>query len=76
MTIVLWSVDTRDWAHTPIEEMCCNIRENVRNGSIILMHDFIGKNSPTPNALRLIIPMLSELGYEMVTVSELLGEAE
>ena len=76
MTIVLWSVDTRDWAHTPIDEICCNIRENVRNGSIILMHDFIGKNSPTPNALRRIIPMLSELGYEFVTISTLLDEAE
>ena len=35
----------------------------------------IGKNSPTPNALRRIIPMLSELGYEFVTISTLLDEA-
>ncbi len=76
MTIVLWSVDTRDWAHTPLEEMLCNVKSNVRNGSIILMHDFIGKNSPTPAALRQIIPMLRELGYEMVTVSQLVGQAE
>lgn len=76
MTIVLWSVDTRDWAHTPPHEICHNIKTNVRNGSIILMHDFIGKNSPTPNALRQVIPMLRELGYEMVTVSQLVGEAE
>ena len=76
LTIVLWSVDTRDWAHTPVEEICKNVRENVRNGSIILMHDFIGKNSPTPVALRRIIPMLGELGYELVTVSQLLEGAE
>ena len=76
MTIVLWSVDTRDWAHTPINEICQNVKSNARNGSIILMHDFIGKNSPTPKALRQIIPMLQELGYEMVTVSQLVGEAE
>ncbi|MBO5355305.1 MAG: polysaccharide deacetylase family protein [Clostridia bacterium] len=71
-TIVMWSVDTRDWAHTPISEIFQNVRRNTKNGSIILMHDFIGKNSPTPQALRQIIPMLLELGYEFVTVSQLL----
>ena len=76
MTIVLWSIDTRDWAHTPVGEICENVRSNAKDGAIILMHDFIGKNSPTPAALRRIIPMLRELGYEFVTVSTLLGEAE
>ena len=74
MTIVMWSVDTRDWAHTPIAEICRNVRENTKNGSIILMHDFIGKKSPTPEALRRIIPMLLELGFEFVTVSQLLEQ--
>ena len=71
-TIVLWSVDTRDWAHPTAAQICRNIRENTKNGSIILMHDFIGKNSPTPAVLRQIIPMLQESGYEFVTVSRLL----
>ena len=74
MTIVLWSIDTRDWAHTPIDEICRNVRSNVKNGSIILMHDFIGANSPTPQALRQIVPMLKELGYEFVTISQLLED--
>ncbi len=76
LTIVLWSVDTRDWAHTPVGEICENVKTNVKDGSIILMHDFIGKNSPTPAALRRIIPMLQELGYELVSISQLMGEAE
>ena len=71
-TIVMWSVDTRDWAHTPIGDICKNVMDNVKDGSIILMHDFIGKNSPTPAVLRRIIPMLQESGYEFVTVSRLL----
>ncbi len=70
--IIMWSVDTRDWAHTPIAEICENVRKNTKDGSIILMHDFIGKNSPTPKALRKIIPMLQESGFEFVTVSQLL----
>ena len=76
LSIVLWSIDTRDWAHTSPGEICQNVKENVRDGSIILMHDFIGKNSPTPEALRQMIPMLLELGYELVTVSQLLEGAE
>ena len=71
-TIVMWSIDTRDWAHTPICEIVKNVREHARDGAIILMHDFIGKKSPTPAALRQIIPMLQELGFEFVTVSRLL----
>ena len=71
-TIVMWSVDTRDWAHTPVCDIVSGVRTNVRDGAIILMHDFIGKNSPTPAALRQIIPMLQESGYEIVTVSRLL----
>ncbi len=76
LSIVLWSIDTRDWAHTEPSAICANVRTNVRDGSIILMHDFIGKNSPTPAALRQMIPMLLELGYELVTVSQLLEGAE
>lgn len=76
MTIVMWSVDTRDWAHTPVVEIYKNVQKNVKNGSIVLMHDFIGQKSPTPAALRRIIPMLRELGYEFVTVSQLLEGGE
>ena len=73
MTIIIWSVDTTDWAHPTQQEMLENVRTNTKNGSIILMHDFIGQKSPTPAALRKIIPMLRGLGYEFVTVSQLLG---
>ncbi len=73
-TIVLWSVDTRDWAHTPSAVIADHVLSEVRGGDIILFHDFIGKDSPTPEALRLVIPQLLSEGYEFVTVSELLSE--
>ncbi len=69
--IVLWDVDTRDWAHTPPETISQHILDTVRPGDIILMHDFIGKDSPTPEALRLVIPALLSRGYHFVTVGEL-----
>ena len=70
--LVLWDVDTRDWAHTPPSVICRKVLDTVQPGDIILMHDFIGRNSPTPEALRLLIPALLERGYEFVTVGELL----
>ena len=70
--IILWDVDTHDWAHTPPTEICKNVLSEIESGDIILMHDFIGHNSPTPEALRMLIPALLERGYKFVTVGELL----
>ena len=69
--IILWDVDTRDWAHTAPAEIARHILDNVQAGDIILMHDFIGHNSPTPEALRLVLPELLSRGYHFVTVGEL-----
>lgn len=71
-TVILWSVDTYDWAHNPINEIMKNIRRNTEPGDIILMHDSV-KDSLTPKALRQIIPYLLEEGYTFATVSELIG---
>ena len=72
--IILWTVDPRDWACPTVSEMTDNILSNVRAGSILLCHDYnSAKRSPTPAALRRIIPELIERGYGFVTVSELLG---
>lgn len=72
-TIVLWSIDTKDWAHNPAKKIAEQILSDVRSGDIILFHDYIARNSPTEEALRLIIPELLERGYKFVTVSELLS---
>ena len=69
--IILWDVDTRDWAHTPPEEISRHILDTVQAGDIILMHDFIGHDSPTPEALRMVLPELLARGYRFVTVGEL-----
>jgi len=72
-TIVLWSIDTKDWAHNPSERIAEQVLSEVKGGDIILFHDFIAKDSPTPDALRKIIPELLAEGYEFVTVSGLLA---
>lgn len=70
--VILWTVDTRDWAHTPTDVIVKTVLQNTTSGSIILCHDFVGGESPTPEALRKFIPELKRNGYEFVTVSELL----
>lgn len=72
--VILWTVDTKDWAHTPTDKIINCVMNNTRPGSIILCHDFIGGDSPTPDALRSFIPKLLAEGYEFVTVSDLLFE--
>ncbi len=70
--VIMWSIDTRDWAHTSPESILNNIRKNIKGGDIILMHDYISGKNTTCDALNLIIPFLLEKGYEFVTVSELI----
>lgn len=73
-TVILWSIDTRDWAHTPRKTIVNTVLERVKSGDIILFHDYIGgRDSPTPDALRQILPELLSRGYRFVTVSELLA---
>jgi peptidoglycan/xylan/chitin deacetylase (PgdA/CDA1 family) len=72
-TVILWNLDTRDWAHNTPWQISSYLMKNVKSGDIILMHDFIGKNSPTPEALRIFIPQMLAAGYNFVTVSELIG---
>lgn len=73
--IVLWNVDPRDWAKTSTEEIVRNVKANVKNGSIVLFHDYTGKGAHTLDALKILLPWLIGEGYEIVTVSELLSES-
>ena len=70
--IILWNVDTRDWAHSSVKNITENVMKNTKSGSIILFHDYISGKTPTPEALKIIIPRLIDKGYEFCTVSELL----
>lgn len=72
-SIILWNVDTRDWAHNSVDAICKNVLSNVKCGDIILFHDHITGGSPTPEALRRIIPELKSRGFTFATVSELIG---
>ena len=71
--LILWSLDTRDWENKSTEEIVERVLSSVTAGDIILMHDYIGRSSKTPEALEILLPRLIERGYEPVSVSRLLG---
>ncbi len=73
-SVILWSVDTRDWAGTSTSVIVKNVMKNVKSGDIILMHDYVTKSCNTVAALKIIIPRLLDEGYTFVTVSRLIEE--
>ncbi|MCI8589767.1 MAG: polysaccharide deacetylase family protein [Clostridiales bacterium] len=70
--IMLWDIDTCDWAHNSVGNIVKTVVGKAKTGDIILCHDFVTKPSPTPEAILQFIPRLKAKGFEFVTVSELL----
>ncbi len=64
-----WSLDTIDWQQPSVEVIISRIETGASNGDIILMH--IGGIN-TAEAVDKVIPILMAMGYELVTVGELL----
>ena len=67
--IIMWSVDTRDWESRNSSKIVSNIKNNVCDGSIVLMHDLYDS---TASATETIVPWLVNNGYQLVTVTELM----
>lgn len=66
---ILWSIDTRDWQRPPAEEIVRRVVDKAHNGAIVLMHP----TKPTIEALPTIIENLKKKGYQLTTVSEVIG---
>ena len=68
MIPVLWTVDTKDWLYQSPSYSMKQVREHVKDGSIILMHDYY---KTSVEAAMEIVDYLLEEGYEFVTVDEI-----
>lgn len=69
-SFILWDVDTLDWKNRNTASIMKEVRK-AQPGSIILMHDV---HQTTIDALPLILQYLTEQGFEMVTIEELMGD--
>jgi peptidoglycan/xylan/chitin deacetylase (PgdA/CDA1 family) len=70
---VLWDVDTGDWAMPGSAAITDAVLQQVRPGSIVLMHDGGGDRSQTAEALPGVIEGLLERGYRFARVTDLLS---
>ncbi len=69
MKVIQWDVDTLDYMGKTTNEICERIKDKIRSGSIILMHN---DTEYTAKGLQQIIDTIEEMGYEIVPVSELI----
>ncbi|WP_196799549.1 polysaccharide deacetylase family protein [Verrucomicrobium sp. 3C] len=68
--VVLWNVDTRDWARPGTERILETVLTQTRPGSIVLMHDL---HLQTAEVVGRILDGLLERGFEFTTISGFLG---
>ncbi len=69
---VMWSVDSMDYRPYSAEQLVRNVIRKAEPGGIVLMHDGGGNRATTVQALPQIIAQLKQLGYNFVTVPQLL----
>lgn len=69
MPVVLWDVDTEDWRSRDSNEIINIVKNQAKDGSIILMHDIYHS---TADSVEEIIVYLKNNGYQLVTVQDLM----
>ena len=72
--LVLWDIDTQDWKKLAGEEIARKVKEEARDGAIVLLHDGddvrkLEEKNNTLEALNILLPELVSLGYEFPTLS-------
>ncbi len=68
-----WQQDSKDWRDgTTSVQIAKHIKKNIKPGQIIVLHDGVSNGMQTVKAMDLLIPDLNQLGYRLVTLSELL----
>ncbi len=74
LLMVLWTVDTSDYARPGVRRIVHNAVAAARPGAIILLHDGGGDRSETVAALPRIIRDLRRRRYRLVTVPDLVHD--
>jgi peptidoglycan-N-acetylglucosamine deacetylase len=71
--VVLENIDPQDWAQPGADVILQRIKQQRRDGSIILLHDAGGNRSQTIEALPRVIDWLHTRGDTIVPLSTLIG---
>ena len=68
LTTIQWDVDTLDWKGISAGEISNRVISNVKNGSIILMHN---NSDNILDGLRLTLDRLKKQNYKITSIGEL-----
>ena len=69
LVIANWNIDPEDWRTRDASSIRSHILNNAKDGAIVVCHDLYPE---TASAMESAIRALSDRGYQLVTVSELL----
>jgi polysaccharide deacetylase family sporulation protein PdaB len=74
-TVVHWSIDSKDWLNPGVESITQNVTEHTKGGDIILLHASDSAKQ-TAQALEQIAYWMKKKGYQNVSVSQLIDDAD
>ena len=66
--IILWNIDPKDWLTKDSNKIYNAVLKHACDGCIVLMHDIY---PTTIEAVKMLIPKLNSMGYEVVSISNL-----
>lgn len=80
LNTIMWRISGQDWKGRPAEYVERKVRDQVRGGEVILLHDgghkaFGADRRQTVIATDRLIPWCKSQGYEFVTVPEMMERA-
>ncbi|WP_421378277.1 polysaccharide deacetylase family protein [Bacillus salacetis] len=70
------NMEATDWEQPGVDFILRKTKNVIENGSILLFHDGYGDRSQTIEAVRILAQELTEQGFELVTVSDLIKLAK
>lgn len=75
LTVVHWNLNTNDWKNPGTQNIVDTVMKQTTNGDVILLHASDAAKQ-TAKALQTILPALTNKGFELVTISELMSQID
>jgi len=73
---VMWSVVPEDWVRPGVDVVCQRVCQQVRNGSLIVLHDGNDGGQDVAQTVDQMIPKLLQQGYRFVTLDRFQSAAD
>ncbi|MTJ47066.1 polysaccharide deacetylase family protein [Dolichospermum sp. UHCC 0259] len=68
---VMWSVVPEDWVHPGVNVVVNRVMKQVKNGSLIVLHDGYFGGKDVAETINILIPRLLQQGYKFVNINSL-----